>query len=304
MIIARLNGGLGNQLFQYAFGRYLAAKHQVPLSLDIRDYRNLPQHGLQINHFNIQANFISDNQAHVPDLSRRTKWQRWLWNMTPGLPHWVREKPFGFHPNFLQTGPSAYIDGYWQSENFFSDIAETLRKELTLKTACSQRTYEVADMMRSHRSVALHIRRGDYVTNPQLSQIYLNLPLQYYQRCVADWAADHNNINVFVFSNDIAWCRKHIRWSYKTHWIDHTTTDTAYEDLYLMQQAECCVTANSTLSWWGGWLGRRTGQVVYTPQKWFQPHTLDDQYIPCDGWVQMPPTPSAPEQTQSTSRAA
>ena len=305
MIITRLNGGLGNQLFQYAFGRALSLRHHVPLQLDIRDYRQKPQHGLLIQHFNIAGEFCQDfPRRAAPDITRRTKWQRWLWNWQLTAPRWIREKPFGFHSRWLQLGKSLYLDGYWQSASFFESCADTLRSELTLKVPPSLQTQEIAAQMRQSCSVAMHIRRGDYINNPQVSQIYLPLPLSYYERALEDWTTDQRNVRVFVFSNDMAWCKKNIRWSHPTVWVDHTTASTAHEDLYLMQQAECCITANSTLSWWGAWMGKRPGQTVYTPAQWFFPNTLDDSHFSCDGWVQMPTNPNAASSTRQNFHAA
>ena len=305
MIITRLNGGLGNQLFQYAFGRALASQHRVPLRLDIRDYRDKPQHGLLLQHFNIDGEFLSAHHGvSTPDITRRTKWQRWLWNLSPTHVRWVREKPYGFHSKWLKLGRSVYLDGYWQSDLFFQQIADSLRQEFTLKVPPSLATQELAAQMRQTRSIAMHIRRGDYVTDPNVAKIYLPLPLSYYERCLNDWAADHRHVRVFVFSNDIAWCKKNIRWAYPTQYVDHTTASTAHEDLYLMQQAECCVTANSTLSWWGAWLGHRPGHVVYTPAQWFYPNTLNDQNLACDGWVQMPSSPISLPNPMPSSHAA
>lgn len=305
MIVTRLNGGLGNQLFQYAFGRALAIRHGVPLRLDIRDYRHKPQHGLLIQRFNIEGEFLTaSNAPAVPDITRRTKWQRWLWNFNPTHIRWIREKPFGFQPKWLKLGKAVYLDGYWQSESFFADAARTILHELTLKAPPSLATQEIAAQMRQSRSVAMHIRRGDYVSDPNVAKIYLPLTLAYYERCLNDWAVDQRNVRVFVFSNDIAWCKKNIRWSQPTTYVDHTTALTAHEDLYLMQQAECCITANSTLSWWGAWLGQRPNHAVYTPAKWFYPNTLNDQHLSCDGWVQMPCDPSSHTRSQTSSHAA
>lgn len=305
MIITRLNGGLGNQLFQYAFGRALSLKHGVPLRLDVRDYQQKPQHGLLINQFNIAGEFLSAKDSRLaPNIERRTKWQRTLWNIHPFHPRWTREKPFGFQTRWLKLGQHVYLDGYWQSEAFFRDFADTLRQELTLTKPTSLATQEIAAQMRQSRSVAMHIRRGDYVTDPKVAKIYLPLTLSYYERCLNDWASDHRNVRVFVFSNDIAWCKKNIRWSQPTVYVDHTTTASAHEDLYLMQQAECCITANSTLSWWGAWLGQRPNHTVYTPAKWFYPNTLDDQHLACDAWVQMPVDPISAFSSMQSSHAA
>ena len=141
MIVTRLNGGLGNQLFQYAFGRCLAERHGVPLYLDIRDYRHSPQHGLLINHFAIDAQFLDKELfSVVPDILRRSKWQRLMWNMNPAHVRWVREKPFGFQPRWLSLGKSVYLDGYWQSALFFDDIADMILKRAKPSSASKPMT--------------------------------------------------------------------------------------------------------------------------------------------------------------------
>lgn len=289
MIITRLNGGLGNQLFQYAFGRSLAARHGVPLRLDIRDYRNSPKHGLLITNFAITSPFLSSEElAQVPDITRRSRWQRLIWNLNPTRLRWIRERPYGYQPHWLTLGKALYLDGYWQSEMFFSDFVRIIRKELTLTAPLSSATQEVAARMQRTRSVALHVRRGDYITDPRVARLYLPLPLSYYERCLGLWNAHSEETAVFIFSNDIDWCKNNIRWPYPTFFVDHTDASTAHEDLYLMQQAKCCITANSTLSWWGAWLGSRPNQIVYTPDNWFYPNTLADQYIPCQHWIRVP----------------
>lgn len=289
MIVTRLNGGLGNQLFQYAFGRCLAERHGVPLYLDIRDYRHSPQHGLLINHFAIDAQFLDKELfSVVPDILRRSRWQRLMWNMNPAHVRWVREKPFGFQPRWISLGKSVYLDGYWQSALFFDDIADMIRKQFKLITQPSLATHDTAARMRRTRSVAIHIRRGDYTTNASIAKIYRTLPLSYYEHCLRLWSPVPKGTAVFIFSNDIGWCKENIHWAYPSYFVDHTDASTAYEDLYLMQQADACIIANSTLSWWGAWLGRSSGQVVFTPDDWFYPNTLNGQYLPCADWVRVP----------------
>jgi hypothetical protein len=138
--------------------------------------------------------------------------------------------------------------------------------------------------MLQSNSLALHVRRGDYLSNRQSAAIYRNLSLEYYRHCVLDQLAERSDITVYVFSNDIAWCREKLILPCPTQFIQHTTNVTAYEDLWLMTAARSHVIANSTFSWWGAWLRERTEGRVYAPESWFYPGTLDDRYLACNGW--------------------
>jgi hypothetical protein len=191
----------------------------------------------------------------------------------------LKEKPFGFHERYRIQRGNRYLVGYWQSEKYFREIRQELLQQYTIRHPLSGQSRRIAEQMDACNSVALHVRRGDYLSNPNAAQLYEHLELDYYIRAVERFAANRSNVRVFVFSNDIEWCCENLNLRCQVHYVDHNGPDRAEEDLVLMSRAACCVIANSTFSWWAAWLNHRQGKVVYAPDRWFRPGTLDGSDI-------------------------
>lgn len=290
MIIARIDGGLGNQMFQYAYGLYLARRHDTELVLDLSSYEAQPQHGYLLDRLCVEAETVGPElRAFIPRRYRGTSSRfslRDVWG-GGGLRR-TKESPFGFQSKYLATPDHRYLVGYWQSEKFFPGIRSDLLKHFSLRSPLSPASQEVADKIRQTNSAVIHLRRGDYLTNPQAAKLYQPLDLAYYVQSLHAWASTQANVEVFVFSNDMPWCRQNLNLPWKTHWVDHNGSDTAHEDMFLMSQAACCVIANSTFSWWAAWLNDRPGKTVYAPRTWFRPGTMDGSHILCHGWNSFP----------------
>jgi hypothetical protein len=285
MIVTRLDGGLGNQMFQYAFGWSLAKKHETQLALDLSSYHTGPQHGYLLDRFQISASPL------IPQLSQRIP-KRYRIVTSNWLPDWlcpnvlrrVKERPFGFHEKFAKSSDNSYLVGYWQSEKFFPGVRDELLKQFTPVAELSDASQRVIDRMQSAPSVSLHIRRGDYVSHSETARIYEQLSLQYYQTCLQRFVAEHDRVQVFVFSNDLPWCREHLRLSSPTHFVDHTHRNSAHEDLVMMSHAACNVIANSTFSWWAAYLNNRDDRTAFAPARWFRPGTLNGDHLPLREW--------------------
>ena len=287
MIVVRVEGGLGNQMFQVAFGMQLAHRLQTELVLDLASYAGRPEHGYLLNRFHVGARELSNDERRRLPRRYRQPSPRLSPSGLLGLNglRRLREKPFGFAEKYLRARDNSYLVGYWQSEKFFSDVQSQVRDQFQLCVPLSAESQRMREMMLGTPSVAVHIRRGDYVTNATAASIYRTLSVEYYRQRIMHYLASRANARVFVFSNDIAWCRSQLgTLPGPVHFVDHTTAATAHEDLWLMTAAECQIIANSTFSWWGAWLSTRSDQRVIAPRHWFHPGTLDDQHLPCDGW--------------------
>ncbi len=285
MIISKIDGGLGNQMFQYAYGAYLANQHGCEHILDTQAYASGPQHGYLLNHFSVKANTANDRiLKQLPARHRPSSIaSAWYERMMPSRIRRHKEKEFGFHRKHLDTPKNSYLVGYWQSERFFPGMRKQLDQDFKLQTKLSDESARIADEIHGTNSITLHIRRGDYLTNSAAANLYEQLPLQYYLDAAQRWAEQHTNTRVFVFSNDIPWCKKSLNLPWPTRFIDHTRADTAYEDMAMMKLAACNVIANSTFSWWSAWLNKRT-TCVYAPNRWFRPGTMDDSSIIPASW--------------------
>ena len=286
MIVARIEGGLGNQLFQAAFGLQLAKTHGTDLVLDLSSYLSQPAHGMMLDRFTLESVPMDDRVARrIPARHREIQSSRWTdWFAMDSLRR-VRERPFGFDESYLNDSPNdSYLVGYWQSERFFPDVRDEVLAQFQPRMPLSKTTESMRHTMANQKSIALHVRRGDYITNPTNASIYKNLSVNYYRDSVEEYLKANERASLYVFSNDIAWCREHLDFRCPIKYVDHTNTQSCHEDMFLMTSAACCVIANSTFSWWGAWLNQRQDKVVYAPNSWFQPGSLNDEHLNASGW--------------------
>ena len=295
MIVTRLVGGLGNQMFQYAFGLQLAKQTSQSLYVDLKAFETYRLHSIAINHLNISACELPNVlQKRVPGRYRNQSRARealssvvgrWASSASGPLPL-RREKPFGFRAEYLSEAEDLYLDGYWQSEQFFVGVQDEIRKEFSLKATLSDKSAQIADRMRDRPSVAVHVRRGDYVNDPETARIYRSLDASYYRSCLNDLQDRVENLQVYLFSNDIPWCMQELDVGLNFLPVTHNDAPTAYEDMYLISQCRHAIIANSSFSWWGAYLGQPdTRRRVYYPSPWFNPGTLEGSSIGAYSWI-------------------
>jgi len=256
MIVVRLRGGLGNQCFQYAVGRHLAEIHHAEFKIDSSGYENYKIHEYGLTPFNIAA-----KHATADDIA--------------GLRR-VKEKHFHFDPEVLLLPDGIYFECYCQSEKYFTGISSIIRQDLTVKSELSGKNKEIADLILSCMAVSVHIRRADYVTNTYSEQLFAPCSLDYYVYAVEHIAAVTVNPHFFVFTDDKEWARENFKLPYPVTLVDHNGPDKNYEDLRLMSLCKHNIIANSTFSWWGAWLNKNPGKIVFAPKKWFTDKAYSD----------------------------
>ena len=293
MIIVRIMGGLGNQMFQYAAGRRLAAKHNSVLKLDISDFKNYNLHDYGLSAFTINECFATPEEVAIlkePDSgSFKKKLEKLLRRpSTRDITH-IREKQYHFDPEILTLPESVYLDGYWQSEKYFLDIAESIKNEFTVKFPQTDRNRELAQQITSCESVSLHVRRGDYVTDKKTNTIHGTCDLHYYEHCIAHFAREVHHPCFFIFSDDPEWAEKNIKPPYPVTFISHNGPRKNYEDLRLMSQCRHHIIANSSFSWWGAWLGQHQGTISCAPKRWFNSPLFNTKDILPEAWVRIDP---------------
>jgi len=288
MIIVKLTGGLGNQMFQYAAGCRLAQRHDVRLKLDLSNFAatapgDTPRN-YALNVFQLEPHLAE--QQEIADLCRpavklATKLAEKI--LPLGMRTYYKERQFNFDPDFIRLGSNVCLEGFWQSEKYFSDISETIQQDFALRQQLEGRNLELSVQIRSTESVSIHVRRGDYVSNPSTGSYHGICPLIYYRLAVEYIAQKKNNINLFIFSDDPAWVRGNLQLHYPTTLVDHNGESNACEDLRLMSLCRYNIIANSSFSWWGAWLNRNPGKLVVAPANWFKQQNIDtSDLIPTD----------------------
>jgi hypothetical protein len=273
--IVRLRGGLGNQLFQYAFGRAAALKYGSTLLLDTsllsskdptitpREYALAP--------FRIAAGLLDESRARKFGV-RTSRVGLWLARrgMAGGGCKYVLERRLGYDAAALDGVKSnAIFEGYWQSEKYFLQCAAQLRDELSitespaLRLACADVAGEV--------SVSVHVRRGDYMTNAAASEMHGVCPLSYYEACFDYIETTVRKPRYYLFTDDTEWAEKSQGFfSREMTLVSQRARLLPHEELVLMSRCRHHILANSSFSWWGAWLDERPDTVVVAPNRWFK----------------------------------
>lgn len=268
-IISRVFGGLGNQLFCYAAARRLALVNNAELVLDdtsgfVRDHAY--QRRCQLHRFNIPCRSATSAERLEP-LSRvrryfkRAASRRWPFEER----NYIQQEGIDFDHRLLTAKPreTVYVEGYWQSEQYFKDVEATIRQDLRIIPPTDKINLAIAKRIRSCLAVAVHMRFFDAPQEQELN----NAPGDYYMRAIAKMETLAPDAHYFVFSDQPAAARARIPVSEnRMTLVSHNQGDeNAYADLWLMTQCQHFIIANSTFSWWGAWLGERPDSMVMTP---------------------------------------
>lgn len=263
MIIVKLSGGLGNQLFQYSFGLSLAEKYKVTLKVDDSGYR-LNNNRETPRNFLLPEVIEGVVVAEKKEINQvAASWQlsigRWLSKINiypfPGI--LFERKQFNFDPSCLSAGSSCYLHGYWQSYKYFESIYQELLG--TKKNYCISKSFPDIDIQ---QSILVHIRRGDYVNH----HLHNLLDMDYYVRAIEMLIGMISKpIQIVVVSDDINWCKRNLKWNSATRFIEGLS-DT--EQFLFMTNFRYYVIANSTFSWWSSYLSSQQNKIVVAPKNW------------------------------------
>jgi hypothetical protein len=292
MIIVRLLGGLGNQMFQYATGRALAARRGAPLKLDLSAFRVYPLRSYRLDNFRIAATLAeASDVAGVRGTDRGPLRRRIQAAVERRRPYYrrrmVQEPHYHFDPNLRRVGRNAYLVGFWQSEKYFGDIRDALLAELSVAEPPDPANRRVLERIDATDSISLHVRRGDYVSDPNNQRIYAACSPRYYRDALDTILPRLGEPHVFVFSDDITWAKEHLRFPCPTTFVDHNGAERDYEDMRLMSRCRHHVIANSSFSWWGAWLARDPAKQVVAPLLWFNDPAVDTRDVIPASWLRL-----------------
>lgn len=279
MIIAKLMGGLGNQMFQYALGRRLAVQHGVELKVDL-DFLLRESHvtpGTTVYEYGLPNFALTVAAASAEEVAQLRPapvrgWRRTLRRTRLALTpthrrtH-VQEKSLAFEPRVLRAGPHAYVEGYWQSPHYFDAIAARIRADFQVKRPAEGRNAALLEQIAGSTAIAVHVRRGDYVTSPSAARVHGVCGLDYYQAALRLIQERVAAPQFFVFSDNPDWVRQNLPVPGPATYVDHNGPR-PWEDIRLMRACRHFVIANSSFSWWGAWLSESAGKIVIAPKRW------------------------------------
>ncbi|MGE4398302.1 MAG: alpha-1,2-fucosyltransferase [Campylobacterales bacterium] len=296
IIVAKIFGGLGNQMFQYAFGVSLAKMHNADLLVDIRSCSSSPR-GFMLSNFNITEKIANEDEIKkfegVVKLGRNTfanflsspfKYMKYLTQRNCRIP----ERSHSYNEYNLHFNGNAYIYGAWQSPKYFCNIRNELHKIYTLKSKIDDKNLNILEKIAKTNSVSIHIRRGDYVSEKYKND-FVQLDINYYEKAIGYIKNKYPDAVFFIFSNDINWCKNNFGHSNTFKYVDQNSELAGHIDMYLMSQCKHNIIANSTFSWWGAWLNQNESKIVICPSKWFGPnlknHSIRDLYE--ESWIKL-----------------
>jgi hypothetical protein len=286
MIIVKIKGGLGNQLFQYATARNISISKQVPIKVDTSFFRNEKYKGIfHLTYYNTIIEEATTQEIDIltaqPSASIYARICRKY--HLPGRyykkTHLIENNIGPFDGRIINCDGNAYIEGWYQNEKYFKGIRDILLEEFNLKNNIIPKTQELQEEISNCESVSIHFRRGDYLTNKFFGEVSLD----YYSRAVNYIMEKAEHPIYYIFSDDIDWVKNNLRIDGKVHYLTsskasdyHTEND--FEDLILMKKCKHNIIANSSFSWWAAWLNTNPFKIVIAPKKWYNDPNAQKYY--------------------------
>lgn len=296
-IIVRIQGGTGNQLFQYAFARGTADRLGVDFLIDkkVCDNALWDPHKIHRKYslglFNTKIKFVGDkNMFGFIWLRKHYKSFDCFYNFIRGrrllLPFYYKEQTFAYNPNILKRKDNTYYDGYWQTEKYFKHIEDEIRAEITPVKSLSSYSKSIIEEIKKVNAVSLHVRRGDYVTDPAAVVQHGVCSPEYYKNGIAYIEKNVQNPHFFIFSDDFQWSVENFKsLNHPVTCIEGSEAND-YEDLAMMRECKHHIISNSSFGWWGAWLNPRKDKIVIGPKKWFKGFDkVDTSDIFPNNWV-------------------
>lgn len=287
-------GGLGNQMFQYAF--YLKIKHFYT-NKETKIYTQRFSETLDNNGFEIDRIFKVENNIEVKELSS-------LIDDSLSLKDRIRRKLIGFKKTFfletvfkynpkvfkLHRRNNVYFRGLWQDELYFTDIRNQVLDTFNFRPFDkNSENYKISELIKSTNSISIHIRRGDYISNEKYLNILGNICTEnYYNSAINYVLRNLKDVSFFVFSDDIEWVKSKYSFlmNHPTTFINHNKGIDSYMDMQLMSYCKHNIIANSSFSWWGAWLNKNESKIVIAPEKWFKNNKrLENNHIVPESWM-------------------
>jgi hypothetical protein len=278
-MIVKLSGGLGNQMFQYAFGK--AAALQTGLSV-VYDYSAIlndknpltTRRNYELEVFACEVPLVKKRSVTGMLVGRENLIKKVLFKLADslGLIRMIKDPhPFCFDARIIHgLDRRSYVEGYFQTQLYFASFEEEIRRCFTFQREMSANSVKYRDKIMGCNAVAIHIRRGDYANNPEITKIYGCCSDSYYEESIRLVTEHVKNPHFFIFSDEQEWVKKQGWFSNsQVTFVEGNSGSYSYEDMWLMSLCKHNIIANSSFSWWGAWLNGNKEKLVIAPAKWF-----------------------------------
>ncbi len=294
MIGVRLMGGLGNQMFQYAAAKNLAELRGTSVAMDLIFFENILESDtpriFELDCFKLKANIIEPNKRPDETLNEAYHGARGALRFTKHRfagKAWkiYREPHHNYDKHTLELPNYSYLIGYWQTERYFKNIRSDLLKDFSYRSEPDSKNRKILQLIQSCNAVSLHVRRGDYISNPNSNKFHGAKDIAYYQSALNLILKKTKQPVLFVFSDDPAWCKQNLKFAYETHYIEGNKK--GFDDMRLMSQCKHNIIANSSFSWWAAWLNQNPGKIIVAPEKWFNDPSVNVKDVLPASWLKI-----------------
>jgi hypothetical protein len=293
MIVTKLIGGLGNQMFQYAAGLQLSHRLGAELKLDISNFdsEGVTRRRYELSIFNISAGIASPDdisKTKIRPVGLLCNYPRIvsLLEKISGKVHLIEGKNDVMNIKD-ENGKDIYLEGVWNSYKYLSGVEDLIRKELSFKTKPSDRNSDILREIKTSNSVSVHVRRGDYVNNPKVAKVYTICSLDYYKKATIQIEKRFGNARYYFFSDDPGWVKENFKNTKNVNIVDWNVGERSCEDLRLMIACKHNIIANSTFSWWGAWLNGNRNKIIVSPKRWFKDETKNVKELLPPEWIRI-----------------
>ena len=291
MIIVKIHGGIGNQMFQYAAARRLAYKNNTELKLDITHYNTLvlpnglPYRTFDLSIFNVKPVVATEKEINLFKNNATSFLERGINKVKSKISQRsiVYEPHYHFYSELLDKKGNIYIDGYWQSEKYFVDIKEILNDEFVIFSSLNSEGLELLSKIKNVNSICLNIRRQE--DSNRYSSSYFE---EYITNGMNLMAAKIANPHFFIFSDDLNWVRENVKFNYQHTIVEKYLYGDKYRDcMFLMINCKHFIIPNSSFGWWAAWLNTNPDKIIIAPEKWSLDKTINTQDLIPKSWIRL-----------------
>ncbi|GAL83782.1 hypothetical protein MYP_1010 [Sporocytophaga myxococcoides] len=281
-------------MFQYAAAKGLAEMKKVPLKLDITDFlTHYNLRNFELDKFNISSEVALEKEM----LYYKCNSKSYPFNLYLKVLKKIKGVKYQMEPHFhywdeIKGLPkSSYLEGYWQSEKYFSGIENIIREEFTLKEGLSEERIGLLKEISNSNSVSIHVRRGDYISNPEANKVHGICSTNYYINACNYIIRNINAPKFYVFSDDIEYVKKsgifgRLNDVFFVKALENEKRNDV-EEMFLMSSCAHNIIANSSFSWWGAWLNGNAEKIVIAPKVWFADSTINTKDIIPERWIKL-----------------
>ena len=293
MIVIKIQGGLGNQMFQYAFASIFVKKINTNVLLDNSFFNRVEKELgftpriFELKHFNNLYTVASDKEVKsFYHLSKIHKIKRKLGLNYPKI---YNESSFDFQTAVLSIKSPVYLIGYFQSYKYFIGYEDFIRQLFSFPVdTLDEVNKELLVKIKSSNTIAIHIRRGDYVSDKSTAEYHGSCSLDYYLEAIKLLTSENKDFTLIFFSDESDWVVEQFKdLPYSKIFVHHNKGDNSWKDMLLMSSCHHNVIANSSFSWWAAWLNRNREKIVIAPKEWFKTKDLNAQIVLPEEWMKL-----------------